>query len=127
MTKHWNSALNTLACLPPVCKDRKFKIQSYVQMKYMENGTLLASTTYCANFIPFKIWKTSTNSEILNNVQQTLKPPSPPMMNAAKIRDVRDLYKFIDDDGVAYIEMLFENLTVEETPPTNEEISDEEF
>lgn len=127
LLKDWNSAFNTLACLPPVCKGRKFKIQSYVQMKYMENGTLLASTTYCANFIPFKIWKTSTNSETLNNVQQTLKPPSPPMMNVAKIRDVRDLYRFIDGDGVAYIEMLFENLTVEETPPTNEEISDEEF
>ena len=45
LIKDWNGALEKFFLTPPACRGTPFKIQSYVQLKYMANGTLLASTT----------------------------------------------------------------------------------
>lgn len=48
-------------------------------------------------------------------------------MNGAKVKDVRDLYKFIDQESIVSIENLFEERVVEEiSRGTVEEMSEEE-
>lgn len=93
----------------------------------MANGTLLASPTYVPAYIPFKIWKTNVTNETLCHLESTLEPPTLPTMNAAKMKDVRELYKCIDQESVDWMENLFESLTPEEVlPEAIEHVSDEE-
>lgn len=125
LIKNWKELLDLYFLKHPVTKGRSFKIQQYVQIKYKQDGTLLVSNTYSSmTFIPFKFL-----NELNVSVLKMFKPGSCSQVKIkeAKKKDVRDLYKFMDQESCDWIEQFLEPTTNDTNIVDQDDyISDEE-
>lgn len=116
--KDWGTLLSEYCFKNPQSKTTAFKIQSFVQLKYKPDGILLASQTYNAIFHPFKFIRIMS----LETLKVFQPPPARPgKVTAAKIKDVRQLFSFIDIDSQNWIDMFLSNSNGE----ADEYLSDE--
>ncbi|KAJ4437833.1 hypothetical protein ANN_13771 [Periplaneta americana] len=70
LIKDWRSGLNEYCLLPKsIAKGSVFKIQSYTQLKYTTNGTILCSPTYFSTFTPFRLWKQKYSTQQLKDIE----------------------------------------------------------
>lgn len=104
--KDWKEALNPLINKKPMSKGSPFKIQKYCMLKYKEDGTVLASPTYTAAYIPFCIWMKSYSITSLKEIQPKQVNYNP--VTPQKERDVRELFQFMDTESVSWLENMLE-------------------
>lgn len=105
--KDWKEALKPLINNKPVSKGSPFKIQKYCMLKYKEDGTILASPTYNTAYIPFRIWMKSYTVTSLKEIQP--KQVNYTSVSPQKEKDVRELFQFMDDESVSWLQNMLEN------------------
>lgn len=106
--KDWRQGLQNYIFPKPVTKGNLFKIQKYVILKYKTDGTLLCSPFYSSifSFIPFSLWNKRYSDQELKCIKLTNVDYAP--VKAAKEKDVRDLYKYLDEESFLWLDNMFE-------------------
>ena len=111
---NWDKAILQYFLKTPVSRDNVFKVQQYSILKYKPCGTLLCSKSYTEIFQPFKYIKTHHTEISLEQV------PCVPLKDA-KVKDIRDLFPYLSDEGKSFYEALFKRNDVSETVVENKE------
>lgn len=91
LVKDWSGYLSAQYMSTSKTKSTKFAVKSYVQMKYRQDGVVLASPCYSPVFTPFTFVRRERGSE--NEIWEM--PRIPGRINDAKKRDVLKLVKYL--------------------------------
>lgn len=107
MLKQWGDFLKPFTLPKPTARGYTFTIQSYVRLKYNQQGTVMASSSYSGNYIPFKFLKTDA---VIRDIPCVKKNP----IKEAKKNDIRSLYCFLENHHIQWYEKVLNNIDEEE-------------
>ena len=105
LLQNWEPFLNNLFLKKPVSKNKiKFTLMKYVIIKSLKNGALLRSKSYFENLYVFSYWRPIHHIGDFQNVTTQRCPY--PEVNQLKVNDVKDLYRFLKEEDVDFIENM---------------------
>ncbi|KAI5741437.1 hypothetical protein M8J76_013625 [Diaphorina citri] len=126
LLKTWASALGSaFSKLKPVEKGGAFKIQSYCRLMYKQTGSVMASQTYNNYFTNFRF--AHKPDPLSHNLSLTTVIPN--RIKAEKEKDIRSLFRFLEEDVRLWFETVLqpsENETVGERSESELDISEDE-
>lgn len=76
----------------------------YVIIKSLGNGALLCSTSYAQQYDLFSYWRPLREIGDFHNIKTQRCPY--PKVNQLKVNDVKDLYRFLQEEDVEFIENM---------------------
>lgn len=105
LLQNWEPFLNNLFRKKPI-SGRKipFTIMKYVIIKSLKNGAVLCSKSYLEQYDVFSYWR--PNQEIGDFLTPNTQRSPYPEVNQLKVNDVRGLYRFLQEDDVAFLEKM---------------------
>lgn len=105
LLQNWEPFLTNLFKKKPESRNKvPFTILKYVIIKALKNGALLCSKSYLRQYDVFSYWRPP--SEIGNFSHVRTEKCTFPSVNPLKVKDVRELYKFLQEEDIDFIESM---------------------
>lgn len=102
LLQNWEPFLSNLFHKKPKSRNKvPFTIMKCVLIKALKNGVLLCSKTYLCQYEVFSYW--CPLPEIGCCLNLTTEQCPFPQVNPLKVKDVRDLYKFLQEEDITFI------------------------
>jgi hypothetical protein len=102
--RNWEKALENCFLKSPTCKNSRFKIQKYVQIRCKIDGTLNCTPHYGWNSSsPFRYWTGNFTQESLQETKANIEGVPYNPVNPMKVADVKALFGYLEESSIDFI------------------------